>query len=224
MWRKPLAFAFGMVLPAFAAAALSIDDPALSSAQSKAQRIGTLAREQVAQLMSNPAGRSAPPAKPAADRGPASITQSAPPAALSRSEPASPRLSVGPITGAIGSPLHIDVKLENAERLSSDSMLMVSNVPEYAALLPGKPIGAGAWVVPASKAAELGIITYARPASRQRLMFDLVSRDGVLISSTQAALNVAAPEPPGRSAAVRAAPATIRSAAIDPGTLHSRHR
>ena len=88
-------------------------------------------------------------------------------------------------------------------------------MPENAALLPGQPLGAGTWVVPAEQAGELGIIAYARTSTGQRLLFDLVSADGSLLSSAHAALDILQPARGLRSAAAPAAARSIRSAAVD---------
>jgi hypothetical protein len=105
-----------------------------------------------------------------------------------------PRLVAGAIEGPLATMLHVPLRIENAARLDRNSILLVTNVPDYTALSLGQPLGAGTWVVPASRVGDLGIIAYAQPASRQRLAFELLSRDGELISTATTSFSVAEPE------------------------------
>ena len=96
---------------------------------------------------------------------------------------------------SLGAPVRIGLSIENAGSLHRDSLLLVSNLPDYAALSDGYPLGAGTWVVPPARASELSILTYARPDTTRQVSFELVSEHGKLLAEAQTMLSVAVPAP-----------------------------
>lgn len=111
--------------------------------------------------------------------------------------PALPRLTVArSLDISLGAPVRVDLSIENSASLHRDSLLLVSNLPNYAALSDGYPLGAGTWVVPPGRASDLSIVAYARSESVRQVSFELVSEHGKLLAEAQTTLAVvtAAPE------------------------------
>lgn len=95
----------------------------------------------------------------------------------------------GAARGPLASMVNLPVAIDNADRLDRHTVLLVRNVPEYSALSVGRPLGAGAWVVPADFIRGLGIISYAQP-SRRPLILDLVTSDGMVVSSAEVLVEI----------------------------------
>lgn len=95
----------------------------------------------------------------------------------------------GPARGKLASMVPIPVAIENADRLGQGTVLLVTNVPEHTALSVGKPLGAGAWLVPTDLIERLGIISYALPPKRA-LTFDLLTADGRVLSSARVPVDI----------------------------------
>lgn len=111
--------------------------------------------------------------------------------------PALPRLTVARgLDISLGSRVRVDLGIENVASLHRDSLLLVTNLPDYAALSEGYPLGAGTWVVPPGRASDLSIVAYARPDGARQVSFELVSEHGKLLAEAQTTLAVvtAAPE------------------------------
>ena len=85
--------------------------------------------------------------------------------------------------------VRVPVAIDNVERLDRQTVLLITNVPEYSALSVGKPLGAGAWVVPADMVQDLAIISYALP-SRRSLTLDLLTPEGDIISSAEVLVEI----------------------------------
>jgi len=85
--------------------------------------------------------------------------------------------------------VRLPVAIDNADLLDRQTVLLITNVPKYSALSVGKPLGAGAWVVPAKLMRDLAIISYALP-SRRPLTLDLLTPDGDIISSAEVLVEI----------------------------------
>lgn len=95
----------------------------------------------------------------------------------------------GAARGSLATMVRLPIEIENADRLDRKAVLLVTNVPEHSALSRGKPLGAGAWVVPAHSLRDLAIISYALPISRP-LILDLLTPDGKILSSAEVLMEI----------------------------------
>lgn len=95
----------------------------------------------------------------------------------------------GPARGPLATMVRLPVEINNADRLDRRAVLLVTNVPENSALSAGRPLGAGAWVVPLHAVRDLAIISYAQP-SRRPLSLDLMTPDGKILSSAEVLMEI----------------------------------
>lgn len=191
--RRPLAFALGLAVPVLTAA-LVLSGPGFAS-QIPDRLFDALAKQKVASLLQSTFGEEFSWQFVTHETRPASLAAwtsiGASIAALPASAGSDPRIELADtVRGPLASMVPIQLKIENVGRLDWNSFVVVTNVPDHAALSAGKPLGMGTWVVPARKAADLAIISYTLPAPRQRLIFDLLTADGRLLSSAQALLDL----------------------------------
>lgn len=225
--RRPLAFVLGLAVPVLVT--LSADSPTLA-AQASSQLIEVFSRQSMAAFLPDALFGDMSWGEPTATNvRPSLAVNSAAgriaPASVSSPAPAPRLVSANSFAGPLATMVPIPLEIENADRLERDTVVLVTNVPENAALSAGRPLGAGTWIVPAGSASELGIIAYAKPPARQRLLFDLVSPEGTLISSAQASLEIAQPERSRRAVSAGvASQGTIRSAAVDMDALRPTRR
>jgi hypothetical protein len=216
--QLPAEWATGQPFEVMAAwAGQGADTPALM----QVAQLPEASPEPVRQAMVEQAPMPTPPPAPVVMERAAPVV--VPPPVSPRELPAPRLLAGGTVEGPVATMFRVPIEIVNSEQLQPDSVLLVTNVPDYAALSEGRPIGAGTWVVPASRAGNLGIIAYAQPAAKQRLAFELLSAEGALISRSDALLNVSQPdryEPaPVR---VTSAMSTKRASRVAESTVHGR--
>ncbi len=231
--NEPLAFIAGVAFAVLCGVGAMIEPPTGWSMHAPMQHALAFAGQGLEVLRTQVAA-----AEP--HRWPAVSKPAAAPAAIAVAEPTStaveriyppamaaapaPRLSAAiAVEGPLATMLRLPLEITNAERLDRDSVLLVTNVPDYAGLSQGQPLGAGTWVVPASKATDLGIIAYAQPSSKPRLAFELLSGEGALISRANAVLTIGDPERADRLPTnVTSAPGSTRLARLAESTVHRR--
>lgn len=190
---RSLAFVFGLAVPVVAAVLL-LAGPGLAS-HIPDRLLDTFARQKVASLLRTTYGDETSWRFIAHDARPASLAAWTFIGASIAGIPANstePRLKLsGTVRGPVASMVPIPLSIENRDQLDGHAFVVVTNVPEHAALSAGKPIDVGTWIVPAREAANLAIISYTLPAPRQKLLIDLLTEDGKVLSRAQALLEIA---------------------------------
>lgn len=190
--RRPVAFALGLAIPVLTSIIFT-SGPGIAS-HIPNRLIDTFSQQAVVSTLQDTFGGDLSwrfTADAARWSSIVTLTAIAPPvSALQTAHEPDPRITLsGSISGPLARMVPIPIAIENISRLDRRVMILVTNVPEYAALSAGKPLGTGTWVVPASQAADLTIISYTLPSAGQHLTFELTV-DGRVLSTAHAELDL----------------------------------
>jgi hypothetical protein len=89
------------------------------------------------------------------------------------------------IDTAPGETVDLPFEVSGIDQLPSGARIVLTGVPEHAALSAGEPQADGTWVVPAEQAGEVKLTTYALPGQEQRkLTAELRAADDALLART----------------------------------------